>query len=554
MAWLAGYTTRRKLTVDNTKVDAALTDFPVAVILTSTNFDFTKANADGFDIRFTSSDGETLLKYERERHDNGNSLAEYWVKVPSVASGVDTDIYIYYRTTDTADGADPTAVWDANFKMVQHLKDVTTSSVEDSTGNNVDGTKPSANNPIEADGKIAKGQDFSSDYIGFGNPAAIDITGQITVEAWVKADVLGTYPIIVNKGKDSASENAQYVLVYHTALAKWYWMTSYRTTTYKDAYGTTPSTGTWYYLAGKMDGSNMILIVDGINKYTGSATASLYASTLNLEFGRRCGEATQYWDGIIDEVRISNIARSDAWIKASYNSGNDSLLTYGSEETAVHYETLAVTEVSVVTLSLLKTFYRTLSVVESSVATLSKIATHLRTLAATEISVPALSKIPTFVKTLATTEVSIPTLLKIATHLRTLAATEVSVITLSLLKTFYRILSVAETSVASLKKGLFKTLSAVESSVATLSKVATHLKTLAAIEISVPSLSMLKTFYRTLSATMVSIVSLVTSAIVAILAVINPQAYDGYRCFIEQYVKRKVKGDSPYKLPDGTYW
>jgi intein/homing endonuclease len=141
MAWLSGYSHRRKITIDNTKVDSTLTDFPVLVKLTSANFDFSQANSDGFDVRFCSNDGETLLKYERERHDSANELAEYWVKVPSVSDSADTYIYLYYRTEDTADGADPENVWDSNYKAVHHLKDATTSTVLDSTSNNNDGTK-----------------------------------------------------------------------------------------------------------------------------------------------------------------------------------------------------------------------------------------------------------------------------------------------------------------------------------------------------------------------------------------------------------------------------
>ena len=141
MAWLSGYSHRRKITIDNTKVDSTLTDFPVLVKLTSANFDFSQANSDGFDVRFCSNDGETLLKYERERHDSANELAEYWVKVPSVSDSADTYIYLYYRTEDTADGADGENVWDSNHKAVHHLKDATTSTVLDSTSNNNDGTK-----------------------------------------------------------------------------------------------------------------------------------------------------------------------------------------------------------------------------------------------------------------------------------------------------------------------------------------------------------------------------------------------------------------------------
>lgn len=68
MAWLSGWNYRNKLTIDSSKIDASLSDFPIKVILDDDNFDFSKALSTGNDIRFTSSDGKTLLKYERELH------------------------------------------------------------------------------------------------------------------------------------------------------------------------------------------------------------------------------------------------------------------------------------------------------------------------------------------------------------------------------------------------------------------------------------------------------------------------------------------------------
>ena len=39
-----------------------------------------------------------------------------------------------------------------------------------------------------------------------------------------------------------------------------------------------------------------------------------------------------YTNGLIDEVRISNVARSADWLKATYETERDNLLTFGSEE------------------------------------------------------------------------------------------------------------------------------------------------------------------------------------------------------------------------------
>ena len=126
-SWTVGgliYTTRLLFTIDNTKVDSTLTNFPVLVKLTTENFPFSLANSDGFDLRFTQNDGSTLLKYERERHDSTSGKAEYWVKIPEVSSSVDTTFYLYFRITDTADGEDATNVWDGYFTAVYHLNQI----------------------------------------------------------------------------------------------------------------------------------------------------------------------------------------------------------------------------------------------------------------------------------------------------------------------------------------------------------------------------------------------------------------------------------------------
>jgi hypothetical protein len=49
-------------------------------------------------------------------------------------------------------------------------------------------------------------------------------------------------------------------------------------------------------------------------------------NTLNLT-------SDKFFEGRIDEVRISSVRRSDAWIKATHESGMDDLVTFGSLET-----------------------------------------------------------------------------------------------------------------------------------------------------------------------------------------------------------------------------
>jgi hypothetical protein len=302
----------------------------VLVKLTSANFDFSKANSDGYDFRFTSDDGTTLLKYERERHDSANSLAEYWIKVPSVSASADTYIYLYYRAVDTADGADPENVWDSNHKAVLHLKDNTTSAVLDSTSNNNDGTKKAANEPIEAAGKIYKAQDFdgTDDYIYTNNCQNAE---EGTFEGWIKYDTLATYSRLMmdvsgyfTLGTGGTYNNRMRFAIYDS--------TDVAVEALDD---NTFDTGVWIYVVGIYKGGEKVkLYVDGalVKESTSNAAAGGIKDVSEIIRIGRAGDV-RYFDGLIDEVRISNVARSAAWIKASYHAGAGSLLKSFINET-----------------------------------------------------------------------------------------------------------------------------------------------------------------------------------------------------------------------------
>lgn len=337
MAWLTGWQYRKKITIDQTKVDANLSDFPVLVKLTSSNFDFSKALSTGYDVRFTSSDGETLLKYERERHDQANSLAEYWVKVPSVSGTVDTDFYIYYGKSDASDGSDAANVWDSNHKLVVHSKDLTTSTVKDSvTGSSF--SKQSANHPIEADGKIGKAQNYdgSQDYIDCEAGSGLDITGTaITLEALVNITSYVDGGMFFCKG-NSVGEPPykQYTLEERVVNSIGYmrFMGDFDGTCANNDDTTEIGTGSWKYLVVSYDGANVRFYIDGSPTTSPARTGNLMThSTWKLLTGKLT-YTTNYFDGKMDEMRISNSVRSAAWIKATYNSNFDTLVSYGGEQ------------------------------------------------------------------------------------------------------------------------------------------------------------------------------------------------------------------------------
>jgi len=342
--WLQGYNTRRKLEIDHTKIDSDLTDFPVAVILNSSRHDFSKGNANGYDTRFTASDGETLLKYERERHDSTNQVAEYWVKIPSVSSSANTIFYFYYRTQTTGDGAEPTNVWDSDFAGVYHLKETgngTSGEYKDSTANGRHG-RGMGGIPSRIDGKIGFGQDFEDDndeYIELNFPyTVLDDALGVTIEAFIKPESFASLGGIVSNIKSSNSQigfsltgsNPSYLRIEFQP----------KTGNFQSVIDNQLpiNTNNWYYVAVVLYNNTATFFVNNQSSSYSTTFDRLWHETTsvpNMRIGlSNITYSSVCYDGIIDEVRISRTNRSSAWIKASYHSGNDSLLSYGEEETA----------------------------------------------------------------------------------------------------------------------------------------------------------------------------------------------------------------------------
>jgi len=338
------YDHRIKLTIDSSKIDSALSDFPVTVFFTSTQAEeiFTEFDADSDYMKcaFTASDGTTQLYAEKELFDDSEQKAIYHVKVTSVSSSAGTDIYYYYDNNasdnTTYIGAINTTaggnVWDSNFKAVYHMTDATTSTVADSTSNSNDGTKKAANEPVEATGKVGQGQDFdgTNAYIDCGDVNNdFDVgTSDFTIEAIINNNDKIDYRRIVHSNNGSV------------------WIPLYITQTtglmragidglyFSPSGGSDVCDGNWNNVVLAADRSaNATFYLNGVSDGTADISAKSTSNLVitNLYLGYGSGDT--FWKNKMDEVRISITLRTAAWIKATYNSLWDSLLTYGSEET-----------------------------------------------------------------------------------------------------------------------------------------------------------------------------------------------------------------------------
>ena len=244
-------------------------------------------------------------------------------------------------------------VWNENFVVVNHLADDTTSIVRDSSAYKNHGTKKGAGEPAEATGKVGEGQDFdgSDDHISCGRHTSLNFSGGFTLSAIVKRDAIG-----------GTSENIMAKYGWSSPLREYIFnidaTTGFLSISYGTNSGATGNTGavgnveidtndhhvvaTWDKA---QDSGKFHLYIDGEettygaqNAYTGWIASGL---AIDFEIGRanQQSAAGTVAKGILDEVVASNILRSDAWIKATYNSLWNTLLAYGDGQARVEVDT-----------------------------------------------------------------------------------------------------------------------------------------------------------------------------------------------------------------------
>jgi len=217
----------------------------------------------------------------------------------------------------------------------------------DATSNSNDGTQ---NRNVDAIGAIGSGQDFdgslSYDYISVPDDDSLNMGNaqNFTVSAWVKSSlsaITSRWPLIVGKEFDGSSPRSGYNLGLHNENfdSRWYFEIYDSGANYKAFGSADVADGNWHYVVGVRNSVSIMTFEDG--DYTNNTT-SASAGSLSKAVPLRIGASSHLdpvssliFEGSIDEVRISRIARSAGWIKTEYDNQNDPSTFYslGAEQT-----------------------------------------------------------------------------------------------------------------------------------------------------------------------------------------------------------------------------
>lgn len=322
--WLdSDWLDRIEITVSAASINSDLRDFPVYLDLSTLPASFFAAvNAEGKDIRITTQDGLNELPREVVFVNTGSSTGEVYFKAPFLSSTNDTIFYLYYGNPN---GVEPNPanevgshnVWTNGYAAVYHMQEdpgEIGALVFDSTASknhlNVFGSMTPADS---VGGYFGNAIDFDGGDDRLVSRNAINTSGEFSISAWVRPNALaGTRDMLSMINGNSLT----FSLGATGAVSQSYGDGASFGTASTSAAGIV-SAGNWSHVAVSRNvGGTNVLSSNGNTLNTQTNTSD---TTGRLVVGSQAG-ASNFLNGRLDEIRLSNKTRSNDWLRAEYQN------------------------------------------------------------------------------------------------------------------------------------------------------------------------------------------------------------------------------------------
>lgn len=318
-----------------------LEDFPLLIRLQEDTHLVGQANG-AADFRVTD-DEQNPLPIEVELFDKSSGDLALWVKLPRLRPEVAARLWLYYGGEgSTAGQTSPEDVWTAHYESVWHLADAPTGDkkdVSDATSRhpgNSRGDMGSSNRVVGIIGYalLFDGEDDAID-LGNINVSPDDDPDGITLEAWVRFGSSFSDQRIISKSTGVSFYQHWWMLdVTNSGSVRARFKGDYNQV-FEVESGLLNAAIT-YHLAATYDGSTVRLFVDGeqtaSNVFGGGTLAT---DRVEVAIGDQPPKAGHRpFNGYIDEVRVSRVARSPTWLRAQFRNQNrdQSLVTVDPPE------------------------------------------------------------------------------------------------------------------------------------------------------------------------------------------------------------------------------
>ncbi|MFW9818706.1 MAG: DUF2341 domain-containing protein, partial [Candidatus Thorarchaeota archaeon] len=311
----------KNITIDHTKVSGPrnLIDFPVLLSIFDSDL-HDNVQPDGDDIAFANNfqwlDHETELF--NQNYNSTHAELIVWIRVPVLSPTKDTIIRMYYGNSFIDIQENPAGVWKNNYVGVWHMKESIGDHYDSALGvyNGVERGNVIQDSPGFIDGANEFMGITTESWIEIINSRDLLVDSAFTVEAWFKLDTLpNNYVGLVETGRSIEPDwVGLWIDDSNRITFGWDWRSG------GNVHGSLLSVDQWYYAVAVYNGTQRDLYLNGVLD-AGPSTGTLNTITQNWWIGTD-GNAN-YFDGIIDEVKISQISRSADWINTEYNNKYD---------------------------------------------------------------------------------------------------------------------------------------------------------------------------------------------------------------------------------------
>lgn len=153
--------------------------------------------------------------------------------------------------------------------------------------------------------------DGVDDYVQIPNNAALNMTSQVSVSAWVYPRGYG----VELKSIVSKDDNYEFH-VNSSGKVYWWWGGGTKELTSSAAV----PLNTWSHIVISYQSGAQRLYVNGVLQASGSVTGALTTNSLPLQIGQDQSYAGRYWNGAIDEVRVYSAALNASQVQTLYQA------------------------------------------------------------------------------------------------------------------------------------------------------------------------------------------------------------------------------------------
>lgn len=195
----------------------------------------------------------------------------------------------------------------------------------DSSGNGItltDNNTVASSTDAKEGGRSADFETANSESLTAADPAALDITGAMTIAFWYKPENVTVDQFLVSKYNETGNQVAYWVQLLSTAKIR-FGVSDGASDTVDSA--TSLVAGTWYHIACIYNPSTHIrIVINGVQDAENTTTINATIQNTTAEFaigtGTVGGARSSFADGLIDDVVIWNTNVAVADILTLYNS------------------------------------------------------------------------------------------------------------------------------------------------------------------------------------------------------------------------------------------